>query len=224
MKDTESGDRSAAGTRLLLTCGVIAGPLFTIVWFIAGAARAHYDPMRHPISSLAIGDFGWTQAGNFIVTGLLTLAFAVGLHRALRPGSTRWGALLIGACAIGLLGAGAFVADPRSGYPPGTPATPQAYSTVPGTLHDLFSSLVFFGLPIACFVFARLFSRWGERSWSRYSVGTGVTFLLMFILTSVGFAQVEGLVDVAGLLQRITLTVGWAWLTALAIRMLRVTS
>jgi hypothetical protein len=49
-------------------------------------------------SSLALGDWGWTQIANFLVSGLLTLAFAVSLRRAFRPpeGST-WGPLLVGA-------------------------------------------------------------------------------------------------------------------------------
>ena len=41
-------------------------------------------------SSLALGDWGWTQIATFVVAGLLTLAFATGLRRAFRPpgGST----------------------------------------------------------------------------------------------------------------------------------------
>ena len=45
--------------------------------------------------------------------------------------------------------------------------------------------------------------------------------LACFVLTSVGFAQVPGLVDVAGLLQRLTLGIGFAWLTAYALLCVR---
>jgi hypothetical protein len=57
--------------------------------------------LRHPVSSLALGDWGWLQTANFIVAGLLTLAFAVGLGLALRSekGSTR-GPLLVGVWAV----------------------------------------------------------------------------------------------------------------------------
>lgn len=48
-------------TRALLACGAIAGPLFIAVFLIAGATRADYDPLRHHISTLAIGDLGWIQ-------------------------------------------------------------------------------------------------------------------------------------------------------------------
>ena len=108
---------------------------------------------------------------------------------------------------IGLLGEEFFVTDPMNGYPPGTPDLPLQYSLF-GRLHRLFSALFFLGLPGACFVFARLFAKWGERRWSIYSPVTGIAFLVMFIVTSRGFAQVEGLADYAGLFQRITLTIG----------------
>jgi hypothetical protein len=49
-----------------------------------GCHRADYDPLRHPASSLAIGELGWMQAANFIIPGLLLLAFALGLRSALR--------------------------------------------------------------------------------------------------------------------------------------------
>jgi hypothetical protein len=208
-------------TKTLLACGVIAGPLFVVVFLVEGATRAYYDPLRHPVSSLAFGDPGWTQRANFLVTGLLMLAFALGLRRALRPleGST-WGPLLVGACAIGLLGAGIFVADPMNGYPPGTPDKRLDYSTH-GVLHDLFSAPVFLGLPVACFVFSRWFAAQGKRGWTIYSAVTGVVLVNAFILSSAGFGQTEGLVDVAGLFQRVTLIVGFGWLTLLAVHFLR---
>src|SRR5262249_45396898 len=151
--------------------------------------------------------------------GLLTLAFAVGLRRRLPPpGGSTWGPLLVGVIALGLLGAGIFVTDPMNGYPPGTPDLPLQYS-IPGRLHRLFSAFVFLGLPIACFVFARLFARQGGRRWMSYSALTGIAFVILFIVTSAAFAQVAGLANDAGLLQRVTLSIGWAWLTLLAIYM-----
>jgi len=208
-------------TKTLLLCGAIAGPLFVAAFLIEGATRASYDPLRHPVSSLAFGDSGWTQRANFLVAGLLMLAFAIGLRRALRPlAGPIWGPLLVGAYAIGLLGAGIFVADPMNGYPPGTPDKRLIYS-VHGVLHDLFSTLVFLGLPLACFVFCRWFAARGERGWVIYSALTAVVYLGAFILSSAGFGQAEGLVDVAGLFQRLTLIAGFGWLTLLAVHFLR---
>ena len=209
---------------MLLICGVIAGPLFTAAWIVEGATRADYSSIRHPISSLAIGEWGWTQAANFVVTGLLTFAFALGLRRASRlRGVSAWGPALVAAVSVGFLGAGLFTTAPLNGYPLGTPDLPTHYGVV-GRLHRLFSSLVFLGLPAACFVFGRNFARRGERTWAVYSRATGMAFVMMFVVTSAGFAQVRVLVDYAGLFQRVTLTTGWIWLTLLAVYILNVSS
>jgi uncharacterized membrane protein len=223
-------DLSAAGaarrwttTKTLLACGAIAGPLFTAAWAVEGATRAGYDPLRHPVSSLELGEYGWTQQANFMVAGVLTLGFAVGLRRALRPlGGSFWGPLLVGAHGIGLLGAGIFVTDPVSGYPPGTPGHLQAYGSAHAALHDLFSVGTFIGLPVACLVLARRFAGWGERGWAAYSAASGVAFPVGTVLTSIAFnTQAEPLVEFGGLLQRATVTTGWAWQTLLAAHLLR---
>jgi len=200
-------------TRALQTCGAIAGPLFVTTFLVEGALKPDYNPMRHPVSSLALGPYGWTQAANFIVAGLLTLAFVVGL--LLLPGVRHViGALLMGIWAIGLIGAGIFVTDPASGYPPGTPPTPIE-PTSAGRLHDLFSVPAFFGLGLACFVLA---AGRGWR-WMVYSILTGVAFLVTFFVSGVAFSQ-EAFVDVGGLWQRVSVTIGWAWVTTLAVRQL----
>src|SRR5512134_1612537 len=110
-------------TRMLLVCGALAGPLFSIAWLIEGRNRDSYDPTRHPISALSLGEFGWTQIANFIVTGVLTLVLAFGLRKAFQSGSgTTWIPTLITMVGIGFLGTGFFATDPLSGYPVGTPA------------------------------------------------------------------------------------------------------
>jgi len=213
--------RTDLKTRVLLLCGAIAGPLFSVVWLITGLTRTNYDPMRHPISSLAIGQFGWTQVSNFLVTGLLTLALAYGLHAALQSrGGSKWTLIWITAVGIGLIGAGIFVTDPVGGYPPGTPLL-SLQPTIPGRLHRLFSALVFFGLPGASFTLARRFSKNGEHLWSTYSRFSGAAFLGTFVLTTTGFAQLGPFVNYAGLLQRITLIIGFAWMTLLPIYLLK---
>jgi hypothetical protein len=200
-------------TRALLICGAIAGPLFVTTFLVEGALKADYDPMRHPVSSLALGPYGWIQAANFMVAGLLTLACAVGLLQlpGVRPVI---GTVLVGIWAIGLIGAGVFVTDPVSGYPPGTPPTPVEATTA-GALHDLFSVPAFFGLGLACFVLAA----GGGWRWTVYSILTGTAFLVAFFVSGVAFAQ-EAFVDVGGLWQRISVAIGFAWITTLAVRLL----
>jgi hypothetical membrane protein len=205
-------------TKLLLACGAIAGPLFVIVFLIEGATRVGYDPLRHPVSSLAIGDFGWMQVANFIITGVLLLAFAIGLQRALRHSTgTAAGPLLLGLVGVGFIGAGIFITDPISGYPPGTPLLPTVYSEH-GRIHDLFGILVFFGLPVACFVFSRRFALLGERGcWAVYSALSGVAMFVASILAGMGFNQALGFADFAGVFQRLSIIIGLSWTTLLAV-------
>src|SRR5215475_8684245 len=155
-KDTT---QQSVAVRLLFMCGAVAGPLFTVVWVVAGASRANYDPLRHFISLLSIGEFGWTQIANFVITGSLLLAFALGLRRARLPESgTVFGPLLfalIGAC---LIAAGIFVSDPHFGYPPGTPPVPIERTTH-GLLHDIVGIPVFLGLPIGSLIFSYRFAK-----------------------------------------------------------------
>ena len=207
--------------KTFLACGAMGGPLFVLAFFVEGANRANYDPLRQPVSSLTLGDSGWTQTANFIITGLLMLAFAAGLRHALRQGKgSTWGPLLVGVWAVGLLGAGVFVTDPVSGYPPGTPDRLSGNSWH-GALHDLFSLLGFVALAAACFTFGRWFFGRGKRGWALYSAASGVVFAVTFVFSSAGFAQVAGLVDLAGLLQRVAVAVGFCWLTLLAVHVLR---
>ncbi|MFC6086925.1 DUF998 domain-containing protein [Sphaerisporangium aureirubrum] len=209
-----------ATTRRLLACGAIGGPFFVAAFLVEGATREGYNPLRHPVSSLALGDLGWTQTANFLITGALMLAFAVGLRPALLPGrGARWAPLLVGMYAIGLIGAGVFVTDPVNGYPPGTPD--KVTMTTSGTLHDLFSAPVFLALPIACVVLAVRF--FGARSigWGVYSLVTPVLFLAAFFLASLGFSGVEGLIDAGGMYQRISIVIGWGYLSLLALHLLR---
>jgi hypothetical protein len=64
-------------------------------------------------------------------------------------------------------------------------------------------------------------SRSGCDGWALYSVASGVVFAVAFVLSSAGFAQVAGLVELAGLLQRVAVAVGFCWLTLLAVHVLR---
>lgn len=206
--------------RLLLRGGVLAGPLFVAVFLLEGATRADYNPLRHPVSSLALGANGWVQVANFAMVGVLYLAFAIGLWCLRDAAGTRIGPILVGAAAVGLLGAAAFVTDPVSGYPPGTPSAPGEY-TVTGALHDLFSVPTFLGIPAAAIAFGRAFARDGQRGWAAGSIGSALAMLGALGLTSAAFNQQDALVHIGGVLQRITITVGFAWLTALGMRFLR---
>ena len=81
-------------TRSLLGYGVIAGPLYVVVSLAQALTRDGFDLTRHAWSLLANGSLGWIQIANFVVVGAMTIAFAVGLRRALP--AQRWAPRLVG--------------------------------------------------------------------------------------------------------------------------------
>jgi hypothetical membrane protein len=222
-----SGNHHPADRRALLWCGAIGAPLFVVVFVIEDSVPsirpAGYHPLRHAVSLLAIGPLGWMQVASFVVSGLLLFAFAVGLRQALRGYLDGISApVLVGLIGIGLVGAGVFTTDPFGGYPPGTPTiSGRPDWTIHGALHQVFSLLVFLGLPAACCVIGYRFARAGRKGWACYSIGTAVVVLTLFVLFSRGFAQHSTFVSIGGLLQRLTLITGLTWIAALALHLIR---
>lgn len=211
--------RSQPARRWLLRCGAAAGPLFVSAFTIEGARRPDYTPMRHPVSSLALGSRGWVQVANFAITGLLCLAGAVGLsHSSDSDGCGRLGSAALGLTGLGLLGSAAFRTDPVSGYPPGTPDTPSE-PTASGSMHTVAALPIFLGVPAVALACAWRFHRAGSRGWALYSAATSVSMLAGRWLFGAGFGQASPrLTDHAGMFQRATIVSGFAWLTALSVR------
>ena len=190
--------------------------MFVITFLIEGVTRADYNPLRHPVSSLALGDFGWIQVANFVIKGLLLLAFAHGLRRTLRPAF--WRPVLVGLVGISLIGAGVFLTDPINGYPPGTPLVLTEYSDH-GRIHDLFGILTFLGLPITCLVFCIGFVRAKKYGWAVYSAISAIMMFVFFVMTGMGLSQMPGYSDFAGVFQRLSILSGLGWITLLAIHL-----
>jgi Protein of unknown function (DUF998) len=134
--------------------------------------------------------------------------------------------VLAGLFAIGLTGSFVFAADPSASgvtaaapHPPGTSSAPGR--TLHGVLHDVFGTPVFLGLPVACCIVAYRLAAAGRKRWAAYSVGTAVAFLAGFILTGMALAQPPLIPPIGGFLQRLTIILGWTWLAALAVHLLR---
>ncbi|MEU8206501.1 DUF998 domain-containing protein [Streptosporangium sp. NPDC049046] len=208
-------------TRAMLTCGAVAGPLFILVVVIQDYTRADFDPRRQPLSMLSLGDLGWIQIANFVITGLLNIAFAAGLWRVLRPGNGgTWGPLLIGGYGTGLVAAGVFRFEPAWGYPPGAPPGLPDDPGLSYILHGVAFVLLFVSLVAACFVFTRYFAVRGERGWALYCAATGVALLALYLLAGLLSDNGENSRPLSLLLRAIAL-LGWGWAAALAARVRR---
>ncbi|MEV0591747.1 DUF998 domain-containing protein [Nonomuraea cavernae] len=168
-------------TTLLLSCGTVAGLLFPVVSFAQAFTRAGFDLPRHALSSLTLGDLGWLQIANFVVTGLLAILFAVGLRRTLRPGRAgTFGPALVGVYGVGMIGGGIFAPDPALGWPVGAPEGVPEHLSVNSALHVVFAAAAFLSLIVAGLVFARRFAGQGRRGWATYCAAVGIT---TFVLT-----------------------------------------
>ncbi|GAB2989095.1 DUF998 domain-containing protein [Saccharothrix stipae] len=201
--ETRAGTR-AGTTRLLLGCGVLAGPLYLVTGFAQAFTREGFDLTRHPFSFLSLGAGGWVQIANFVLTGLLFLAAAVGAHRTGAVG--RWVPVLIGVFAVGMIGGGVFVADPAFGFPAGAPAGQAAELSWHGVLHGVAFFVAFPALVVSFFVLARKL----PGPWARASAAAGVLSLapLPFLGTGVGTVLLYG-----------AAVVGWLWVSAVAAKL-----
>lgn len=183
-------------TSRLLLAGMVAGPLVLAGDFIHAFLREGFDLQRHASSQLALGDLGWIQQLNFIVAGVLTMAFAIGARRVLRGQSGGlWGPVLLGVFALSHVLVGVFCTDPAFGFPPepGTPAGIPPYDTASthAVIHSLSGGIGFNVLAAACFVFARHFGR-AQLRWMLASLAIGLAILGIGVYAGMWEAQHTG--------------------------------
>lgn len=202
-------DRGAAVTRSLLGYGLIVGPIYLAVGVIQGLVREGFDFSRHPLSVLANGPGGWVQTANFVVSGLMVVAAAVGIARVLGRGS-RAVSWFLGAFGFSMLVAAVLRADPVDGFPVGTPLGMPTTISPMGMGHFVAGMTGFVSLAIACFVGARTLSRRGASSMARLSLISGIAIVLGFFG---GFIPGVSL-GVAGIW--FSVVVGWIWLAVLS--------
>jgi hypothetical membrane protein len=175
-----SRDHRHRRTALRLGCGVAAGALFPGLSFAQAFTRPGFDLRRHAISALTLGDLGWLQRVNFMLSGLLAIAAAAGLRRAMAPGRiAAAGPILVAIFGLAMIGGGNFVPDPAFGWPAGAPAGLPDRPSLGNTLHTVVGATAFMSLIVAGVVFALRFARDGSRTWAWYSAANGVTTLLI---------------------------------------------
>ena len=219
-------DRGAAVTRSLLGWGVVAGPFYVVVGLVLAFTRPGFDLTRHALSLLTLGHVGWLQRGNLVLTGLMVLAAAAGILRAIRNGRGLAVGTLVGVDGVALVLSAVFRPDPVDGFPPGARATgttaggtlhilfgaigfpPGARATgttAGGTLHILFGAIGFVAVAAAAFTFAR---------WRR-DLGAGrAPALVLGAVVLVGFVAGAALATrpVGIALLWVAVLAQWAWL------------
>lgn len=205
--------REAAVSWSLLRWGVVAGPFYLGVGLLQALLRDGFDLARHPLSVLANGPGGWIQTANFLFTGLMVVAAAVGFRRVLGPKSraVTW---FLGGYGVAMILAAMFPADPMDGFPPGTPeGFPTSISTT-GLIHFIAGALAFTCLAISALAAAWTMRRRGVPSLALLSLFSGLAVLLGF------FSGTALPIGVAGIW--FAVVVGWTWLTVMSLRLNRV--
>lgn len=207
-------DTAAAVTRSLLGWGVVAGGFYLVVGVVLALTREGFDFARHPLSLLMLGDLGWIQKTNLILSGLMAIAASVGFARALRGSRTAaWAGGLIGGYGLCLVGGGVFPPDPMAGFPEGSATTAPS---VGGMLHFGFGALAFLLIAIAGFVVAAWQAGRGDARWAWYSRISAIVVIVGFVG---GGAMATQTLGVVGLW--ITVVAGWVWLAAASVHAYR---
>ena len=204
-----------AHTGALLVCGVVAGPLYISVTAIQALTRDGFDPSQHRYNLLTTGDLGWIHRTNYVVAGLLTVLFAVGVGRMLRQGrGAPWGPRLLGLYGVAYIASGLFPADPVVGFPPGTVSESATWHGMAQMASRSVSSAA---LIAASLVIARWFTAQGLRGWAWFSwvaVPLSLGAFALLGVTGADKATTYAAFLVPGILM-------WVWVTALAVHFYR---
>lgn len=208
-------DRGAASTRSLLGYGVIVGPFYLVVGLMQAFVRDGFDLARHPLSVLAVGEGGWVQTTNFVLSGAMVIAAAVGIIRALRPQSGL-GGWFLGAFGVSMLAAAVFEADAVDGFPIGTPLGPPTTMSQTGMIHFAAGAIGFLSLAVSCLVVARALSKRKASAIARLSVVSGIAVIAGFFAPAV-FSSLSA--ATAGIW--FSVVVGWAWLAITSVHLYR---
>lgn len=191
-------------TRAFTLCGVAAPVFYVLGTALAASLRTDYSVISHTVSHL--GEQGGPYALLFVYLGqvpygLLTIAFAIALYRALGTGAAaRVGAVLVAVGGIATVFASAVF--PRN-------PTPAA----PGAAHVSIGLVGIVASTAALFVLASPLRRLGP-GYRTYSLACGVALAIW--LASLGLFRTY-----PGFGQRLGAVIGFAWMVVIAVGILR---
>lgn len=189
--------------KLLALSGLLAPILFIAAVLLAASTVPGYDHISQLISGLGLTPAGIWFNPVVSLTGLLMIAFALGFHRGLKPGS-RIGPFLLGVSGLGIVLVGLF------------PCALDCFSSLTGQVH-VFGALGggVIGI-LGTFAIAPRIKhdpRW--RSFYRFTIFIAVITALL--LASMFFVPAE----YQGLIQRLTIDFPFLYMFIVSIKLFR---
>lgn len=186
------------GQTALLSCGILGPLIFLIVYFTFGSVSPDFDMLRQPVGRLELVDYGWIQSGNFIVYGLFTCAFAVGLREELQngPGIVMLPLLQV-LTAAGMILLGLFIHEP---------------------VHTYASIFLTVMLVAGFLLFARRFA--ANPTWKRWVVPTNLCAFGMIMLSVLYWYANDIDSPVAGIFEQLLIAIRMVWLVVFILKLL----
>ena len=209
------GVRERARRSFAIAAGLIV--VYLVLDLIAQLLPPHYSAITQAESDLAVGPFGWIMTINFVIRGLLTLAFLNGLWLTITEEGSAWPTYRRGYVAFLVWGIGAFL---LAIFPTDVPSTPLSWH---GAIHFVVAIPVFIGGALGTYWVATRFGASptfrSAEGWATALAWLSIVLLVIELLGGLADRRLAG--EVGGLLERLFLGSVLLWLFLVSIYALR---
>jgi hypothetical protein len=201
----ESKEKLTHNPRTYFIATIIGILLYLVLDIIAQMLPPHYNFITQAESDLAVGPYGYVMAINFLIRGLFSLSFIIGLIITFKSGKSRYTAGLI---LLGIWTVGAFILA-------FFPADITLPSTMHGIIHGITAIAVFLGGSLGILIISiRMRTDDKFKDIIKYLIPLSIISVI-----SLAFSPI--LVHIFGLIERIFLASILLWILIVSIHMLK---
>jgi hypothetical protein len=191
--------------------------LYAVLDVIAQLLPPHYSPVTQAESDLAVGPYGGIMTANFVIRGLLTFAFLVGLERTIRAEGGSWSRYRRGVGAFLVWGVGAVL---LAIFPTDVPATPVSWHEA---IHIVVAFPAFLGGALGTYWVAKQLGTSptfrSAETWATALAGLTIVLVVVELIGGLAVNRISG--QVGGVLERVFLGSVLLWLFLVAVYAVR---